>query len=376
MSTEEAYAPPTSATPLDFGGGMLEAANPSGAEYAPASTLISELLGAADPSPSSSPDWQNAPVEFAAPSAPAPSTDGGDMNNLIFFSPAKSAEGPGLSIDMSSLNPGAPPAAEDIRGIVSGDAAGSNGLPALSELLIPSSPCDERAECAPDSLTGDSNQLTSPIGTELMARKIARQTGQPEWPDSSQMTSPVGSELMARKLARQMDGGTFAGMFDEAAPEEAEEEAEEGAAEEMTLERLFELAEAANATDLEITDDMVFWSEAEAVRFFESGGVERPAPKEEAAPGTAEAAPWMDEAAPGTVEAAPGMEEAAPGTAEAAGTEAQPAAKGDFKRKIKNRLDEFMQADADDTTTLDFDEFRQMHEERCAKESLPRRHRS
>ena len=30
-----------------------------------------------------------------------------------------------------------------------------------------------------------------------------------------------------------------------------------------------------------------------------------------------------------------------------------------------------MQADADDTTTLDFDEFRQRHEERCAKESLP-----
>ena len=334
--------------PLDFGGGMLEAADPSGAEYAPASTLISELLGAADPSPSSSPDWQNAPVGFAAPSAPAPSTDGGDMNNLIFFSPAKSAEGPGLSIDMSSLNPGAPPAAEDIRGIVetpaADDAAGSDGPPALSELLIPSSPFDEPAECAPDALTGDSNQLTSPIGTELMARKLARQTGQPEWPDSSQLTSPVGSELMARKLARQMDGGTFAGMFDEAAPEEAEAEAEKGAAEEMTLERLFELAEAANATDLEITDDMVFWSEAEALRFFESGGVERPAPKEEAAPGTEEAAP---------------------------GTEAQPGAKGDFKSKIKNRLDEFMQADSDDTTTLDFDEFSKMRKERCAKESLP-----
>ena len=48
---------------------------------------------------------------------------------------------------------------------------------------------------------------------------------------------------------------------------------------------------------------------------------------------------------------------------------AQAAPKVDLK-KMKTRVDEFMKADSDGSTELDFDEFRKMHKQRCAKDGL------
>ena len=50
---------------------------------------------------------------------------------------------------------------------------------------------------------------------------------------------------------------------------------------------------------------------------------------------------------------------------------AQAAAMVDFEKKMKNRVDEFMKADSDGSTELDFDEFTKMHKQRCAKDRLP-----
>jgi Ca2+-binding EF-hand superfamily protein len=52
-------------------------------------------------------------------------------------------------------------------------------------------------------------------------------------------------------------------------------------------------------------------------------------------------------------------------------TDLEGAGRGDFQSNMKIRVDDFMKADSDGNTELDFDEFRSMRIERCAKDGLP-----